>query len=176
MTINIKLPRSKQDMEGTGDRPIIGNNTQVFNDKGDEITGIREIDISIRLDAIVTATVEVMVNCDSDMDNVHALLGTSTLADILKLHGIDAELIDKTELGNPYPQYVLGDSAKDGDYLPPLKTGWIHKPSNCEVVVISIDRQKGGVVVQVTSPHMYTIWDKSEYLFCKFSDLMEIDR
>lgn len=91
MTINIKLPRPEQDMNSISDRPIMGFGTQIFNDKGDEITGVRKIDISISPEEIVTATVEVMVNCESDMDNIHALLGTRTLADILKLHGMDAQ-------------------------------------------------------------------------------------
>ena len=118
MTISIKLPRSKQDMEGTGDRPIVGNGTQIFNDKGDEITGIREIDISIRLGAIVTATVEVMVSCDSDMDNIHALLGTKTLADVLKLHGVT--------------DYAIGQQAADLEWA---------RSSNCSYVVRNAPEQ-----------------------------------
>jgi hypothetical protein len=166
-------------MNGTGDRPIIGNNTQVFNDKGHEITGITKIDISIGLNEIVTATVEVMVSCDSDMDNVHALLGTKTLADVLRLHGIDNEIIDDQRLGDKHHRYVLGtrllkEASETVLGLPALGSKWTHKASERKVKVIYQDNEQGGVVVEKMPGIRYGIWDKSDYLFCKLSDLIEV--
>jgi hypothetical protein len=156
MTINIKLPDARpslgsDELDADGDRPIAGWGTQVFNDHGQEITGITKINISIALDEIVTATVDVAVSADTGLDNIHALLGTKTLSDILELHGM---------------------SGADGD-LPStvIGTEFTHKQSKARVKVIYHDLEKESVVVQCVSHAPYSIWDKSDYLLCKICDL-----
>jgi hypothetical protein len=71
----------------------VGNFTKVFNDSGSEISNITEINLNISPDKIVTATVEVSVDSSSELDNIHALLGTETLKQIADLHGY--ELVKK---------------------------------------------------------------------------------
>ncbi len=90
MGIKIVLPNSSGDCGITA-----GYGTKVYNDEGQEIDDITAIDIRIRPDSVVEATVEVAVNNKQEMDNVHALLGTKTLEDILKLHGLEVRRIHK---------------------------------------------------------------------------------
>ncbi len=70
---------------------IAGNSTHVFTESGTEIENITAIDISIRPDEIVTATVDVSVDSRDDMENIHALLGTKTLHQIAAMHGFRLE-------------------------------------------------------------------------------------
>ncbi len=94
MTISIKLPKNTNE-----DNVAVGCHTKVFNDKGDEIENIMSINISIEPDNIVKATVEVCVDSRSDMENIHALLGTKTLHQIAAMHGFTLESMGV--IGNP---------------------------------------------------------------------------
>ncbi len=90
MTISIKLPEQPEYTGGVREM-IGGHSTKVFNEDGTEINHITAIDISIRPDEIVTATVEVAVDSRDDMENIHALLGTTTLHQIAAMHGFRLE-------------------------------------------------------------------------------------
>lgn len=79
MTVKIQLPNN--------DEIKCGWKAKVFSSTGDEITDITSIDIRIRPDEIVTATIDISVSELESMDNVHAMLGTETLKDIAMLHG-----------------------------------------------------------------------------------------
>lgn len=81
MTIKIQLPNN--------DEIKCGWKAKVFSSTGDEIVDITSIDIRIRPDEIVAATIEISVSELESMDNVHAMLGTETLKDIARLHGFD---------------------------------------------------------------------------------------
>lgn len=94
MTIKIQLPEIP--VKNTGVQQVAaGWQAKVFSEDGAEIKDITSIDISIRLDEIVTATIDVYINKIENMDNVHALLGTKTLHDIAKLHGYELKKIGK---------------------------------------------------------------------------------
>tara|TARA_R110002096_G_scaffold379758_2_gene573755 strand:- start:4606 stop:4872 length:267 start_codon:yes stop_codon:yes gene_type:complete len=86
VTISIDLPK--------GDSAKTGIGTRVFNSSGVEIDDVTSIDISIRPDEIISATLEVHVSDLGDMKNVHALLGTRTLEHIAKLHGYELKRIN----------------------------------------------------------------------------------
>ncbi len=83
MTISIKFN------EDSG--LVTGHGTHVFTEAGAEIKNITAIDISIKPDEIVTATVDVSVDSRDDMENIHALLGTKTLHQIAAMHGFTLE-------------------------------------------------------------------------------------
>ncbi len=87
MTIKIEL--KKEGSSGI----CSGRSTRVFNDKGSEIKNITSINILIDPNAIVTATVDVRVSSLTEMENIHALLGTKTLHDIAKLHNYELKRI-----------------------------------------------------------------------------------
>jgi len=86
MTISIILPKTKSGV-------VTGAGTKVFNDSGSEINNITGISLNIAVNDFVTATIEVNVNSCSELDNIHALLGTETLRQIADLHGY--ELVKK---------------------------------------------------------------------------------
>lgn len=68
---------------------VLGHRTVVKNaETGEVIKGVTNVQIDISPNEIVTATMEVFVSSKSDMKNIHALLGTKTLEEVLKLHGI----------------------------------------------------------------------------------------
>ncbi len=83
MTISIKFN------EDSG--LVTGHGAHVFTESGTEIENITAIDISIRPDEIVTATMEVAVDSRADMENIHALLGTKPLHQIAAMHGFTLE-------------------------------------------------------------------------------------
>ena len=86
MTIRIKTPE-----DGTT------NGTTVFNSDGVEIKGVTSIDIAVRLNSLVAATLEIEMIQSVDMENIHALLGTETLECIAKLHGYKLRKLKKTK-------------------------------------------------------------------------------
>lgn len=81
MTVKIVLP--------SNDGIKCGWKVKVFSSTGNEITDITSIDIRIRADEIVTATIDISVSELESMANVHAMLGTETLKDIVRLHGFE---------------------------------------------------------------------------------------
>ena len=89
MTVTIKLPK------GERGQPVAGHYTKVFAHNGSEITGVSHIAIDIRPDEVVQATVDVHLDSNSTLDNVHALLGTETLEQIAKMHGYRLVPIDE---------------------------------------------------------------------------------
>lgn len=92
MTVKIILPEVAGESTGVG--------TRVFNDRGDEISGVSSINISIEPESIVTATMEVYVGSIECMEGVHALLGTETLQQIATMHGYEL---------TPKPKAMLSD-------------------------------------------------------------------
>ena len=81
MTVKIVLPESE---EGQA-TPVIG--TKIYAENGQEVKGVLGLDIHTEIGGNVTATIDVLIEDISGMDNVHALLGTETLEQIAELHG-----------------------------------------------------------------------------------------
>lgn len=89
MTIKIVLPKPKDIGPSCFNMAQTGVGTGIFNHEGQEIKNISSLDMHISPDAIITATIEVAVSGLSEMDNIHALLGSKTLKEIADLHGYD---------------------------------------------------------------------------------------
>ena len=96
MTIKIVLPKPTSDKDGV----VAGWGTKVFNDKDSEIKNITGINLKIMPDEIVSATIDVAVSSNTDLSNIHALLGTNTMKEIADLHGYDLTLKVTPTLGN----------------------------------------------------------------------------
>ena len=81
MGIKIVLVESKDGQA----KPVIG--TKIYAANGDEISGVTGLNIHTDIGDNVTATVDVLIDDVSGMDNIHALLGTETLDQIASMHG-----------------------------------------------------------------------------------------
>ena len=92
MTIKIVFP-------GDGNGVMTANGTKVFNHKGDEIKDVTNVNISIALDEVVTATIDVAFAAEN-MDNIHAMLGTKTLEEIATAHGCCLSPMGEAALGS----------------------------------------------------------------------------
>ena len=79
MTIKIKLLQDDCAQSSIG--------TRVYNQDGKEIEDVTGLKVGFPFGGRVTATIEVCVADIVNMDNIHALLGTSTLEQIATLHG-----------------------------------------------------------------------------------------
>ena len=66
MTIKIVLPKNETS------RPIVGHGTKIYTDSGEEIRGVVSCDIRVRIDEVITATLEVLV---SEVENLERLKG-----------------------------------------------------------------------------------------------------
>lgn len=84
MTVKIVLPEPS---DKSGIQTSVG--TKVFNHEGAEIENITSIDIRIRPNEIIEAKINVYVNSETDLDNVHALLGTETLEQVAAMHSFE---------------------------------------------------------------------------------------
>ena len=72
MTIKIVLPKNDSK------HAILGHGTKVYTDSGEEIQGVVALDIRIRRDEAITATLEVLV---SEVENLERLKGEITIID-----------------------------------------------------------------------------------------------
>ena len=93
MTVKIVLPElyDKSKLQ-------IAAGTKVFNHEGAEIENITSIDIRIRPDEIIEATINVAIDRVTEFDNIHALLGTDTLEQIAELHGLSLHPVKSNAL------------------------------------------------------------------------------
>lgn len=72
MTIKIVLPKNETS------QPAVGYGTKIYTESGEEIQGVVALDIRIRIDEAITATLEVLV---SEVENLERLNGEIIIID-----------------------------------------------------------------------------------------------
>lgn len=60
---------------------------KIYTDEGVELKDVLAVDIRMRPNEVVTATVEILVSPDSKLENLTPLLGRETLQDMLRVYG-----------------------------------------------------------------------------------------